>query len=191
MANGHHNYRVFPIKGYPGYELEVDDERLTVTIWNSNRTQFNKDGKRRKMTQTRKGPYWAVWLIKPGAKRGQSIPVHDIVCKTIYGEPKEYKTRKGAARKQEVCHGRLGQLNNHPSNLRWGTRQENSQDMVEDGVVARGERHGMSKLTDALVRDVKRRVLHGESRKLIAKELNLNYETVNRVIRGESWGHVN
>lgn len=190
MANDHDKCRVLKIKGFPGYELEINDETLAVRIWNTNATIHNKDGKRRETGQTRRGRYWIVWLIKPGAKRGKGFYVHKLVCEAVYGEPKEYQASNGTRMLQEVCHGRLGALNNHPSNLRWGTRAENAGDMVKDGGVARGEKHGRAKLSEGAVRVIRKRADAGESLADLAREYTTPVTNVRLIVLRKAWKHV-
>ncbi len=86
-----------------------------------------------------------------------------------------------------------------------GTTQNNATDMVNKGRAAmgpksgaythpesvrRGELHPGSTLTTELVRSIRLKHAAGQSQKLIADELGLNYSTVHAVVRRQNWSHV-
>lgn len=93
-----------------------------------------------------------------------------------------------------------------PAHLYAGTAQQNSDDMIVRGRAAIGDRNGsrthperiargtripQARLTDDLVREIRRRDASGEeSRRAIARDLGVTHETVNRACRLESWTHV-
>ena len=80
-----------------------------------------------------------------------------------------------------------------PNHLFLGTRQDNVDDCVEKNRHNQGERHGMAKLTDELVRVLRRRYRFG-SRKhgigALAEEFGVGRVTVHRAVIGKSWKHV-
>lgn len=81
--------------------------------------------------------------------------------------------------------------NNRIDNLTWGTMLENSADRIRHGRSNKGERHGISKLTDSKVikmREIRR--LTGESYSAIGAKFGVSYRTAGRAIRGESWSHI-
>lgn len=75
-----------------------------------------------------------------------------------------------------------------------GSAQNNSNDMVERGrqgkpelCVKRGEKNGNSKLTEALVKEIR---ASQETSKLIAARIGVTPALVNMVRRGQIWRHV-
>lgn len=95
---------------------------------------------------------------------------------------------------QECLHIDGDPGNNRLSNLRWGTPKENGEDMVRHGVSPRGERHGLAKLTEGMVRAIMaERDRSGAGARSIAALLGLPAAmrgAVGGVIRGQTWNHV-
>jgi len=71
--------------------------------------------------------------------------------------------------------------------LRWGTRKENSEDMILNGTTPAGERAPWAKLTWAIVDEIRRRLSRGETIADLAVEFNVVYGTVWHVARGSTW----
>jgi hypothetical protein len=59
----------------------------------------------------------------------------------------------------EVAHNDGNPGNNTANNLRWATRSENHRDKVAHGTHNRGERHPLSKLSDAQAMDIRNSTL--------------------------------
>lgn len=78
------------------------------------------------------------------------------------------------------------------SNLRWATPMENAADKRLHGTSYRptGESHPGAKLTEAQVRAILLAHHRGEKQRDIAASLGVDYRTVNSIVRGKSWGHV-
>ncbi len=82
-------------------------------------------------------------------------------------------------------------LNNRLSNLKWGTRQENVDDMRRHGTrkPCRGENHGSCKVTDQEVRDI-RELAGWLTAKEIATLYGLSRAFVSNVIRRQRRAYV-
>jgi hypothetical protein len=108
--------------------------------------------KRLKSCPASKG-YFIVNLHGNGYKK--TITVHTIIL-SAFGPKKpgpEY----------QCAHFDDDKNNNHPDNLRWATAKENKADAIRNGRIrpARGERHCMSKLSDAEIREIRRKHASG------------------------------
>lgn len=80
----------------------------------------------------------------------------------------------------------------NPAHLELGTHAQNMRDTIRDGTVARGERHWKSNLTDAQVRDIKRR-LESYTRglgKQLAEEYGVSAAAISTIKLGQRWTHV-
>ena len=81
-----------------------------------------------------------------------------------------------------------------PDHLFLGTKKTNSLDMVGKGRAhmpdSAGEKHGLSKLTDAAVVDVRRRFSAGELGKDLAAEYGVSPSLVSLVVRRKAWVHI-
>lgn len=80
----------------------------------------------------------------------------------------------------------------NPSHLRPGTHAENMRDMHSRGrrVVARGERAGMSKLTDEQVRAIRARRAAGERQIALAREYKVDKTLIWMIVTRKIWTHV-
>lgn len=76
----------------------------------------------------------------------------------------------------------------NPDHLLIGTQADNMRDKVERDRQAKGERHGMSKLTEAEVRYI--RASAHKSQYQLARELGVSQPMVGMIRRREKWTHV-
>lgn len=110
--------------------------------------------------------------------RARSRAVHQLVLEAFHGpRPIGHVTR----------HLNGVRTDNRPENLRWGTYEENSADQARHGTAARGERSGVSRLTDEIVRAIRSSTA---SNMQIAKALGVATSTVWYVRNGCTWKHV-
>ncbi|MER6557881.1 hypothetical protein ABT300_08960 [Streptomyces sp. NPDC001027] len=77
--------------------------------------------------------------------------------------------------------------------LRLGTHAENMRDKLEAERQARGETHGLHKLTEQDVREIRRRYLPGRGRRggngrQLAEEFGVSPVTISQVANHKSWG---
>jgi NUMOD4 motif len=92
---------------------------------------------------------------------------------------------------QEARHGPGGKSDPSLANLRgWGTRKENFADRIEDGQGNRGERHGLAKLTTAVVLEIRARVAAGERQADVARDLGVGPGNVWVIIHRKNWQHI-
>ena len=106
--------------------------------------------------------------------------VHRLVLQTFRGRPKPG---------QESRHRNGVPGDNRLDNLAWGTRQDNADDRVRHGRSPRGERSGTHKLTEADVRDIRRRRTSVSSRQL-GREYGVSHTTILAACSGEHWRNV-
>lgn len=93
----------------------------------------------------------------------------------------------------------------NPAHLVPGTQLQNNADMLAKGRTARGTKsgahtkperrrrgtdHGQSKLTDADVLEIRRRVAAGERRVVVAADFGIHVRNVSRIVSGEAWSHL-
>jgi hypothetical protein len=78
--------------------------------------------------------------------------------------------------------------NRWPENLCWGTRPENQgQDRLANGTSNRGERHGLHKLTEAEVLEIRQRWNDGELIIDLATAFGRSRQCINHVVRRTRW----
>lgn len=125
--------------------------------------------------------YWYVKLSLSAQQRQYSV--HSLVIRSFIG-PRP--TGHNANHKDGV------KTNNRISNLEWVTYSRNSRHAFEIGLSPKGENHGISKLTNSQVAEIKHRLKTaktGDQRK-IAREYGVNETVISKIKRGEIWVHI-
>jgi hypothetical protein len=80
--------------------------------------------------------------------------------------------------------------NNKIENLRWGTPADNGADKIAHGNSLRGAKNNRTKLTPALVLEIRRRATAGEKKKHLAAEFGIGYRTIFAVLNYETWAYL-
>lgn len=87
---------------------------------------------------------------------------------------------------------RHGPCNNrlcfNPRHLSWGTRPENSADMIRDDTSTRGERNPHAKLTERDVIEIRRLLAEGCTGRSIAVKFSVREMCISNIRRGVTWG---
>lgn len=79
----------------------------------------------------------------------------------------------------------------NPAHLRQGTQAENNRDAIQKGRWDnRGSRHGMSKLTDCDVSEIRRRRKNGERSMDLAAEYGIDPGYICEIVSGRRWSHL-
>jgi hypothetical protein len=158
-----------PVIGYEGL-YEVSDLGRVRSL-----PRFNTAGGVLKTQFDRRG-YGRVSLCCNGVPK--VAKVHQIVAAAFIGPCPDGLM---------VCHGPGGSSDNRVVNLSYGTAQQNVHDKFRDGTMARGERHGRTKLTAASIRDIRARRAQGERVTALAREYGVGHATIGRIISGAVW----
>lgn len=88
-----------------------------------------------------------------------------------------------------VCaHGDGNRQNNIVSNLRWATPRENADDCVRHGNSLFGERNTKAKLTEEMVREIRRRPK--ERRATLAQTYGVSLPTIDHIRGKKLWKHL-
>jgi DNA-binding NarL/FixJ family response regulator len=90
----------------------------------------------------------------------------------------------------QVRHLDGNKLNNHASNLAWGTPKENKADDKRLGVQIRGERQHFAKLTEDAVQQARAMSREGVSNRIIAEKFGVARNTIQSVVSRKNWKHV-
>lgn len=170
--------RWLPVVGYEGlYEVSDRGRVRSVDRVVKNIRVRRWPGKILAQHMSR-GEYPAVTLSRLGKKK--NIQVHILVL-TAFDRP--------CPDGNEALHGPAGKKDASLGNLHWGTRRENILDRVRDGTHNRGERHGMARLTQAQVDEIRERWAAGETQKSLAAEFGTTFGNVHCIVRGKSWAY--
>jgi hypothetical protein len=105
---------------------------------------------------------------------------HRLVCEAFHGRPPNER--------MEVAHFDGNPANNHYTNLRWASRQENDRDRVAHGTDPRGERNPRAILDWSKVREIRARYTgkRGQMAELAA-EYGLTRGGMAQVVYGRTW----
>ena len=125
--------------------------------------------------------YQQVSLYKNGIK--SSIRVHIIVAESFIGPRPSGK---------QINHIDGDRKNNRADNLEYVTQSENMLHAYRLGLESptRGEAHGMAKLTEDNVHEIRRRLLRKETNKSIAARFNVCQQTISMIATGKRWGYL-
>ena len=88
-----------------------------------------------------------------------------------------------------VCHSCDTPSCVNPNHLFAGTQAQNRRDCVAKNRQARGERHGMSKLTENQVKLIREQRTSGLSLRKIASRFAVSDTLVMKICRGDLWEH--
>lgn len=82
-------------------------------------------------------------------------------------------------------------LNNHADNIRWATAKENTADKIRHGTLPRGSRVGTARLTESAVAQIRGAYTGSRGEKArFARLFGVGQTTINRIVNGEGWSHV-
>ena len=164
-------------------DMIVDNEEWRVVeSWPyevSSLGRVRRTGGRRIAIRSARRGYQAVWLS--AIPRQRQVSVHALVSHAFLGPRPEG---------MEVNHRDGDKRNNRLSNLEYVTPAENRDHARALHLYPRGERNAFARLTETLVREIRRRVAAGTSRREVARDLGFSRSAIDRAASGETWGHV-
>jgi hypothetical protein len=172
--------RWLPVVGYEGY-YEVSDLGRVRAL---ERALVYKNGTRRThkahflSTAALVSGYSSVGIWKENV--GDRVFVHRLVLEAFIGP---------CPSGQECRHGDGNRQNPALTNLSWGTPKQNAEDRIAHGKQARGETHGISKLTLKEVREI-RALLGTMTQREIAKRYGVGQDEISRIKTGHRWAGV-
>lgn len=105
--------------------------------------------------------------------------VHRLVAEAFHGPCPEG---------MECCHNNGDHTDNQASNLRWDTPVANQADRLAHGTDNRGSKHGMSKLHECEVREIKRALAKGETQCQLAAVFGVDQSQISAINTGKQWG---
>lgn len=111
--------------------------------------------------------------------RGERRPAHELALSFTTGEarPDGFDT----------CHACDNPPCCNPACLRFGTRQDNMDDMIERERKPRGEQHAQAKLTGDVVRAIRQRRASGALQSDLAVEYGVSAAYISEIVNGLVW----
>jgi hypothetical protein len=88
---------------------------------------------------------------------------------------------------QQVRHGPNGKLDNRASQLCYGTRAQQKEDMIRDGTIPLGNQVPWAKLTTAIVAECRQRFAEGETQSSLAREFGVSLSAMHLAVREKGW----
>lgn len=104
---------------------------------------------------------------------------HRVICLLAHGS--------APTPRHEVAHSCRRKDCSNPRHLRWATPKENNADKIAHRTDNKGEKHGISKLTENDVREI-RRLKENVSQAELARRFGVSASAIHRVIHGVLWG---
>ncbi|MES2156069.1 MAG: HNH endonuclease [bacterium] len=165
------------VPGWPGYAVTDTGE-----VWSCRRRRWN--GFDTCWHRIKTHPDWfkrQVFTIRGGRGIQKQAKVHQVVMWAFVGP---------CPSGMEVAHNDGDPTNNRLDNLRYDTRRGNHMDTFKHGTAVRGETHGMSKLTEPMVKEIRARLAAGETPAALAREYCLSNTAVLSILHRRTWKHV-
>ena len=104
--------------------------------------------------------------------------IHIMVAKAFIPNPEN---------KPFVCHKDNNKSNPNVSNLYWGTRKENTDQAVKDGLYASGENHKRSKFKNYEVSIIREAIEFGYSQAKISRYFRVSGSTISKIKLKKRW----
>ncbi|MBR8343070.1 HNH endonuclease [Burkholderia ambifaria] len=115
-------------------------------------------------------------------RKNQKFLVHKLVASLFVGP--------APTPEHEVNHIDCDTSNNRWDNLEWMTDQENHDYKCSLGRQPRGITHGLSKLSEAEVREIRDLYAKGANRNAIRKQFGISHIHCTRIVNREVWEHL-
>lgn len=137
-------------------------------------------GKVRVARGERRGVAW-------DGERGKWRYAHHVALEMTLGRP-----ITTGFQVNHTCDNPLCVRNDDEAHVYEGTQAQNIKDMHARGraTKARGSGHGMSRLTESKVRDIKLGLRNGDSQISLATRMGVSKQTISEIARGNIWVHV-
>lgn len=115
--------------------------------------------------------------------KGRQTIAARVMCELAHGKPPtpEHQAAHSCGKGHEGCV--------NPKHLRWATPVENNADKRLHGTHVEGERIPWAKLTEAKVRDIRRRA-GSASWSALGRAFSVRASTIGKIIHRQSWRHV-
>jgi hypothetical protein len=125
--------------------------------------------------------YLQVLLCKNGKEK--KFFIHRLVAMSFIDNPNNYP---------QVNHIDGNKSHNCIENLEWTTSQQNCHHALENKlyVTAKGSDAGNAKLTEDIVRDIRKQAANGIWHKTLAAQYGVGRKAITKIVNNQRWKHV-
>lgn len=116
-----------------------------------------------------------------GKRHRRAARVHTLVLEAFQGPRPEG---------HEASHLNGDASDNRAANLAWESHADNVARKRDHGTHVQGERSPLARLTEAQVREIRRRCASGETQRTVAEDHGVTQTNVSAIVTRKSWGHV-
>ena len=186
MDNQQNEYQIKPYPEYPKILVTSAGKLINSDTGKDWYVRINKDGY-----------YYFQYTLN---KKKYSRKVHRAVAECFVPVPEHlsYKTDVVCAETVVVKHVDNNKLNNHYTNLVWGTMSENTVEAYRDNLMPKlfGVTHGRCNMTEDQVREICEIYFNHKyegkipSSNSVAKRLGLTLKQVQKIRYKETWLHI-
>lgn len=170
------------IHGYHRYAIDENGTVLSICLKGSNKYTVLSWSKARCAAICKDNHGYKLVVLHGGETgKKRTAHIHALVLEVFVGPRPDGL---------ECRHIDGNKLNNHISNLAWGTRIENEQDKFSHGTSSRGEGNASAKLTNTDVLDIRKRVANGERYHSIADAFNVSIASICLIANRNTWKHI-
>ena len=168
-----------PVAGYPQYEISnLGNSRTKDRYTGGKNNHFRKGQKMNPWLNIHGYPILSLWH----ENKQKRMLLHRLVALHFIPNPDN---------KPMVNHKNGIKTDCRVDNIEWCTRRENEDHAMENGLKARGEQNGTSKLTEREVIAIRDRFDRGERQRDIVKDYPHVAQTqIYRVCRRKTWRHI-
>lgn len=168
-------------KAVPGYEgfYEVSDQGRVKSLARYVPGRWGTHFVGGRVLRCAKARYTIATLAIGGCTK--TYGVHRLVCEAFHGP---------APKKAHAAHRDGNPHNNTAANLYWASPAENCADRKRHGTWAHGTKVNTNKLSEAAVSEIKAMCRKGASRKDVAISYGVHRSTVDQILRGDTWKHM-
>jgi len=165
-----------PVVGHEGFYEVSNLGRVRVSYDSLNRSPKFRSGKILKLHFVNN--YLRVWFCAPVKKFGF---VHSVVLKAFVGPRPDGLVAR---------HLDGNSRNNCVENLTWGTQLQNTHDKQTHGTQTRGVTHGLSKVSESDVLEIRRLRSEGLTLRTISEKFPLGCQAICNIVNRVTWRHV-
>lgn len=174
------------VRGFEHYEVSDDGQlrswRRKACKWRKSQAKSNRRESPILLNPaTSPRGYRIANLTNDSAHR--MLGVHRLVAIAFLGDPP-------SPDHTDVAHNDGNPSNNHVSNLRWATHQDNQMDMRKHKTMQDGERCITAKITEAMALEIARRAQVRGQGVVLAREFGLSKAQISRIKNQRRWKYL-